>query len=296
MTRTIVGHISPDWDCITALWLLQRFGGFEDATIALVNTGAPDPVVLAGAAAVVDTGREFDPLRHRFDHHQLPGAESKNTCAAFQVFQHIAPDERLDFLAPLNALILNGDTGGRHYGAEWSRLTGIHALLSAWKARKVPDEMLIQRGYDVLDDLAEHLLAAREARQSLEQHTVYRSSDELFVALEGAPQGATHAAFDAGARLVLWHNPSEATVSVGINRAPESGVDCGGLVLGLLNDSECGVGPIDYGGAVYLELCTWYRHNSGFFAGRGTAKAPDVTPLRAPLVNIAATLDAAWVR
>jgi nanoRNase/pAp phosphatase (c-di-AMP/oligoRNAs hydrolase) len=29
----IVGHVSPDWDCIAALWLLQRFGGFEETRI-----------------------------------------------------------------------------------------------------------------------------------------------------------------------------------------------------------------------------------------------------------------------
>jgi hypothetical protein len=288
MTRTIVGHVSPDWDCIAALWLLQRFGGFEDATIALVNTGAPDPTVLAEAAAVVDTGRVYDPSNWRFDHHQLPGAEANNTCAAFQVFQHIAPDERLDFLAPLNALILNGDTGGRHYGAEWSRLTGIHALLSAWKARKVPDDLLIQRGYDVLDDLAEHLLAAREARQSLDDHTVYRSADGLLIALDGAPQGATFAAFEAGARLVVWHNPQADTIGVGINRAPESGIDCGKVVAAAIQATDQH-GVVD-------ELVTWFCHNSGFFAGRGTAKAPDAAPLRASFVSIAAALDAAWVR
>ena len=57
----IVGHISPDWDCLTALWLLRRFDpALNDATIQLVNTGNPDAVILAKADAVVDTGRVCD--------------------------------------------------------------------------------------------------------------------------------------------------------------------------------------------------------------------------------------------
>src|SRR3972149_4062797 len=55
--QIIVSHVSPDWDAITSLWLLQRFGGFATAAIELVNTGKPDPEILAGAAVVVDTGR-----------------------------------------------------------------------------------------------------------------------------------------------------------------------------------------------------------------------------------------------
>lgn len=297
MTRIIVSHVSPDWDAICSLWLLQRFGGFEDATIALVNTGNPDPDVLASAAAVVDTGRKLDPLHNRFDHHQLLGAEANDCCAASLVFQWLKPLDNpahLEYLAPLIDLIYAGDTGKP--AANPSRQLGIHALLSAWKARKVADTALIAIGYDVLDDLAAHLKRASEAAPSLDQHTVYRSADGLLIALDGAAQGATFAAFEAGAQLVVWYSPQEGTIAVGINRAPESGIDCGGLILGLLNDSECNVGPVEYGGPIYLELCTWYRHNSGFFAGRGTAKAPDTTPLRAPIVDIAAALDAAWRR
>lgn len=297
MTRIIVSHVSPDWDAICALWLLQRFGGFEDATIALVSTGSPDPEILAEAAAVVDTGRVLNPLRHRFDHHQLPGAEANTCCATSLVFQWLKPLDNpahLEYLAPLIALIYAGDTGKPD--ANPSRQLGIHALLSAWKARKVADTALIAIGYDVLDDLAAHLKRASEAAASLDTHTVYRSEDGLLIALDGAAQGATFAAFEAGALLVVWHSPMDSTVSVGINRAPESGIDCGGLILGLLNDSECGVGPVEYGGPVYLELCTWFRHNSGFFAGRGTAKAPDARPLACPIADIAAALDAAWQR
>lgn len=286
----IVGHVAPDWDCIAALWMLQRFGPFGDAEIKLVNTGTPDPAVLEGAGAVVDTGRQLDPQAWRFDHHQLPGAEANETCAAQQVYFRLIfyrNEIDLGYLQPLIDLVFAGDTGKPE--AAQSRQIGIHALLSAWKAARWPDEILITWGYEVLDDLAAHLLRAYEARQTLDAHTVYRSADGLLIALDKAPQGATQAAFEAGALLVVWHNPMEATVAVGLNRAPESGIHCGELA------AMVGVAQ-PLGSPIETELRSWYKHPSGFFAGRGTPKAPDDRPLAVPVANLAAALDTAWGR
>lgn len=276
----IVGHLSPDWDCITALWQLQRFGGLADAEIRLVNTGNPDPAVLAGAAAVVDTG--LGP----FDHHQLDDPNS--TCAALLVWQHlIMNDQDLFYLQPLIDLIYAGDTGKSE--AAQSHRVGIHALLSDEKASGSGDMGVIAYGYSILDSLAAHLKRAHEARQTLDQHTVYRSADGLLIALDKAPQGATHAAFEAGAKLVVWHNPMETTVAVGLNRAPESGIDCGALV------AMTGAW-LPLGSPVEREVRSWYKHEAGFYAGRGSPKAPDARPLAVPVAEIAQALDAVWRR
>lgn len=298
---TIVTHTSPDWDAIGAVWLLKRYGGMADADVAFVNTGAPDPAVLAGADAVVDTGREYDPARLRFDHHHLPGAEANTTCATLQVFVHLtsggAPTHPLFFLNQIVALIYSGDTGKRTDGADWSRIEGIHALLSAQKARGRDDHRLLDFGFDLLDLLAEASQARYEAQRTLAQHTVYRSEDGLLMALLNAPQGATFAAHEAGARLVVFQSDSEATYARGVMRAGEwQEPHCGGLVLWVLNDSECGVGPVEHGGAVFMELASWYRHEAGFFAGRGTQKAPCSEPMACAIEDIAAALDAAWAR
>lgn len=285
--RYIVGHVSPDWDAICSLWLLQRFGGFASADIKLVNTGSPDPAVLAGAAAVVDTGRIYDKYNNRFDHHQFVGAAANETCAARQVWMHFKTGVDLEYLAPLIDLIYAGDTGKP--GAAQSRQLGIHALLSGEKASGSGDLGIIAFGYDILDALATHLKRADEARMSLAEQTVYRSVDGLLIALNDAPQGATDAAFEAGALLVVWHNPMDGTVAVGISRAPgRSGADCGRLVKAVMWANA--------GTLVWEEVSTWYRHAAGFFAGRGTPKAPDPRPLDVPLADIAAALDAAWLR
>lgn len=299
----IVGHTSPDWDCIAAIWLLMRFGGMEGAEVRFVNTGAPDQAVLASADAVVDTGKEYAPERRRFDHHQLPGSEASSTCAAFQVLEHLAPNGELVHLAPLNALILHGDSGSRSYGAEWSRLVGIHALLSARKARKAGDLALLAWGMDILDDLAEHLTARYEAKEALNAHTVYRSDDGLIVALKEAPPYATSAAHEQGARLVLFQSSSEATNAIGIMRAGEwQEPHCGELVGAILDQAPAIRMANTYVTttmavqALFAELATWYRHEAGFFSGRGTAKAPDLRPIAADLADIAKAIDYAWSR
>jgi hypothetical protein len=299
----IVTHTSPDWDAIGYAWLMQRYGGAKDMPVKFVNTGAPDPALLADAYSVGDTGREFDPKRRRFDHHHLPGAAANETCATHQAYMscivdhvHDTPTWReLHTIGPIVRLIYHGDTGKPE--ANESRLLGIHALLSTAKTRyrgaMGADELILAWGFDILDNLAAHLIAQDEARRSLAAHTVYTSADGLVVALLNAPQGATFAAHEAGARLVVFHN--EAERARGVMRGGESAdVHVGGLVSALLNDYDCGLD--DIGADVYGELAKWYRHQAGFFAGRGTVKAPVGDSCGCDIRDIAKALDAIWFR
>lgn len=295
----IATHTSPDWDAIGAVWLLKRYGGMDGADVQFVNTGTPDLTILAGAAAVVDTGRELDPLRLRFDHHQLPGAEANTCCATSLVFQWLRSErEDIEPLGSLVDLIYAGDTGQANYGATWSRVIGIHALLSAQKTKKADDTALLAYGVAVLDDLAIALFAHHEARTALEAHTVYRSDDGLVVALKDAPPHATSAAHEIGARLVLFQSASEGTNAIGVMRAGEQREPhCKALILGILDDAECDApGSIRWDSPEYIEMARWYLHEAGFFAGRGTAKAPDPRPIEANLADIARAIDTAWKR
>ncbi|MCS7093354.1 MAG: MYG1 family protein [Patescibacteria group bacterium] len=81
--KTIVTHISPDLDAVTACWLIKRFlPGWQKAQIKLVPAGETldkispdeDPEIIH-----VDTGLG------RFDHHQT----SAKICAALLVFNHL---------------------------------------------------------------------------------------------------------------------------------------------------------------------------------------------------------------
>lgn len=292
--RTIVTHVAPDWDAIGGVWLLKRYGGLDASDVVFVNTGNPDPAALEDAIAVVDTGRVFDPTRRRFDHHQMPGAAANETCATLQVVQHLVlarPDVDFNPIWPLIDLIYAGDTGKP--AANESRQMGIHALLSNKKRQGADNYALLMYGFDLLDNLAQSLISQCEARKSLESCTVYRSGDGLVVALRDAPMGATFAAHEAGARLVVFANYDKN--AIGILRGGEgTDVHCGGLVSALLNDYDCGLDNIY--AAVYDELATWYRHQAGFFAGRGTDKAPSDKPILVDLVDIARAIDKEWKR
>jgi hypothetical protein len=317
--RTIVTHVSPDWDALTAAWLLKRYaGGFQDAEVVLVNTGQPDPAILSSADAVVDTGKEFNPSRLRFDHHQWANNE---TSATQLVWEWLCEAEHyLPRLRPLIELVTAGDLG--RSSARWSRERGIHAVLSSWKAQKMTDDVLLERGFALLDEIAgllgshdldtsiqaalipyavdiqAHQEAAQRAQETLEQHTVYRSADGLLVALENAPQGASQAAFDAGARLVVFHTdyPDVPIVAVGVQRAGEwTEPHIGRLVEYILYSAaqQNGSHGPEYVGP---ELATWYQHPVGFFSGRGTPKAPDARPLEVKLDAIARVIDESWLR
>lgn len=300
----IVTHTSPDWDAIASCWLLQRYGGLADARVAFVNTGAPDPDLLVDATAVVDTGRVLDPVRFRFDHHQLPGQQANEASAALLVWRELlvrrGTSDAASFPAiePLIRMISAGDTGSPAYGAAWSRTIGIHALLSQKKAERAGDQELLAFGYALLDLLAASFERRAEARRTLSQHTVYTSEDGLFVALRNAPQGATFAAFEEGARLVLFQSaletPDGTSHAIGLMRAAEwQEPHCGTLVsivLAWLLDRWTETGDIQ------AELSSWYRHEAGFFAGRGTAKAPDYRPILVDLASLAQAFDQAWER
>jgi hypothetical protein len=277
---TIVTHTSPDFDAIGAVWLLLRYTELRDSAVAFVHTGNPDPDVLANAVAVVDTGRVYDPERWRFDHHQFGGSHASQTSATELVWQAIgAPMD----IRPLIDLITDCDGRDmRSSDAFASQRVGIHALLSALKAQRLDDRTLLARGMDMLDLIAATLIRHAQAARALAAHTVWVSPDMRVVALLDAPKGATHAAFDQGAELVVFADTTEAhTVAVGCARAHDSTLHCGELVRHAMTIAA----P-----AITAELQRWYQHEAGFFAGRGTAKAPDPTPLTVEIGAIATVL------
>lgn len=72
----IVTHTSPDLDCITAVWMLRRFGGASGARVSFLRIGALVPPSLR-RALFVDIGRG------ELDHHQ----REDQVCAATLVLE-----------------------------------------------------------------------------------------------------------------------------------------------------------------------------------------------------------------
>ncbi len=243
MPKLIVTHTAPDLDAILSVWLLKRYGNLDNADVVFVNTGNPDPDLLAKADAVVDTGKVYDPENLRFDHHQLPGDESTSTCAAYQVWEYLVkrhamksailhsvddlevddlegPASRiekvqrgeiatpLDHLMPLVLLIYAGDNALKIHGAGSSQEVGLHALLSGFKGTSpnVPanDYYTTTWMFGLLDVIDVRLKSLAEAKVELQEKTIYQSNDGKVVALKHASTAASFAAYEAGAVLVAF--------------------------------------------------------------------------------------------
>src|SRR5690242_9927032 len=84
---TIVGHLAPDLDCLTAIWILIRFGRAGNADLQFVPAGTTldqQPADASPQIIHVDTGGG------RYDHHQRA---ARGLCAAELVRRSIAPGD-----------------------------------------------------------------------------------------------------------------------------------------------------------------------------------------------------------
>lgn len=279
MPMPIVIHVAPDLDCITGAWLLQRYGGLAENPIVFVNTGSPDASLLKSARAVVDTGRDYHPESLRFDHHQDPTLPS----AAQLVYNWVcAQNPAAEHLWHIVETVDAHDRGLPHPSASHSRGMGLHAIYGA--SRPDDDAGSLAWGYQLLDALDKAERTRVEGRKLLDAHTVYRSGDGLVVALRDAPQATSAAAFARGARLVVFAD--YAKNAIGCQRAQEwADPHVGALVDTVLHTSDT-VGPL-----THAELARWFRHPAGFFAGRGTAKAPSTDLIAVDVAEIAQELD-----
>lgn len=291
MTMYIVTHVSPDWDAIMSCWLLQRFGPFAAAEVRFVNTGLPDLALLNAADAVADTGRVYNPLQRRYDHHQDAAPDS----AARRVAMDL---DTPPWLTPLIALVHHGDWGSPREGADWSRRVGLHAALSGAKGRGLSDADLLAYGYQLLDDVAAHLKAQHDARAILDEVTVWKSADGLVWAIRDGGPHVTRAAGELGARLVVY---SYATIDADPPRYGFGAWRCGGAEVttphvGALVERALDISRDQEPPAMEAELARWFRHPVGFFAGWGTDKAPRNEPPAVDVADVAKLLSDMWSR
>lgn len=304
MHKPIVTHTALDLDAITGVWLLKRYRrGLDNASIEFVNTGNPDPDLLAKADAVVDTGKILDPDNLRFDHHQLPGDESTGTCAALQVWEYLmSKDISVEHLKPLAMLVYAGDNALKIHGAGSSQEVGLHALLSGFKGtnKYATDDQVFEWMCNLLDIIDIRLKSLTEAKAELDEKMVYQSNDGKVVALKHASTAVSFAAYEVGAVLVAFEgepivdtNGEIISYPIGISRNPEATEPhIGELVKSIITMSRV----TERMRLVQDELKLFFNHNAGFFSGKGTAKAPFPHPSLCELAELAEWIDHAWER
>jgi len=295
--KTIITHSSPDYDAITFIWLMMKFEpNFNDAQIQFMPLSAIDQQVLNAADAVGDIGGKYDQSTLRFDHHHFPGAQATSTCAAKMAWEWLISQQGLDlkYLAPLIEEIHQGDLAR-------TPLVGLHSQMFGWKASAreadiiLSDQEIFSYGAHCLNQIEFWLKHKAENRIALADKVVWKSKDNLIWAIRGGSASLSFAAYDEGAKVVIFQgtpiNLSDGNISypMGASRAPEwQEPDLGKLVQYILaNHSHS---------SIYKELSRWFRHQAGFFTGRGGEKAPDTSRPLADLIEIAKKFDKAWRR
>jgi len=257
----IVGHLSPDLDCLCAMWILRRWHNLGQAALRFVPAGATlgdapadaDPLVTH-----VDTGGG------RFDHHALA---DQSLSATELVRRAVAPDEQvLERIA-----------------RDVTRLD--HALATRGTA---PDILNLIEGFNALypehpEQVALAMFAnfdawyAYEARQvRLEQAFADRIEFETpwgrAIAMQSDDGGSARLAFGAGAVLYVYRDGKG---NMGIAARSRGPVDLTQVLYDLKR--------IDPG-------ADWFLHPSRRLLLCGTPKAPPRVPSRLTLEQLIGVL------
>jgi hypothetical protein len=257
----IVGHLSPDIDCLGAIWVLRRWGGLADATLRFVPSGQTldqQPVDSDPLVTHVDTGRG------RYDHH---AAVDHSLSATELVRRAVAPDDRV-----LQRL-----------AQDVTRLD--HALATGGTA---PDICELIDGFNLLypdapATVAQAMFAnfdawyAFEAKQ-VRLETAFADRIEfdtpwgLGIAMESEDGGSSRLAFGAGAVLYVYRDAKGNTGIAAKSRAP---VDLTPVLRELRRlDPEA----------------DWYLHPSRRLLLCGTPKSPPRVPSSLSLDDLVGVL------
>ncbi len=307
-TAFIVTHVNPDWDALTASWLLSRFHPHTNhAQLVFVTAKNPPAEILNAAAAVVDVGLCYNPKTLRFDHHQEDFNE--NLSATGLVFKHLKATgiaknylNELAYIEPIVKLVNDIDMGVRGPESDFSFSLGIHALLSAERYRlstTVDKENLFTEiarwAFGILDLLSEKMHHETKQRLALESKLVFRSADGRFCAARSTNDMTV---FSSGAEVALIMSDgiklANGAISFPITLSRAPGIkepDIPQIVNNVLLVSND-----DVPDSIRTEMQRWWQHPAGFYAGRGTPKAPCETPIALDFHALAKIIDKHWIR
>ena len=256
---TIVGHLAPDLDCLTAIWILIRFGGAADADLHFVPAGATlgqQPADADPRIIHVDTGGG------RFDHHRRA---ARDLCAAELVRRAIAPaDAALERLVRQvcqidNATAPAGEQGFFNIGS----LIAGYNLLFPTRPHHVAYAMLPN-----LDAWYEHEARQIRLEAAFARRIEFETSWGLGIAMESDDGGSSRLAYGHGAVLFAYRD--------------------GHGWMGVAAQARSSVNLTD----VYADLrrvdgeADWYLHPNKRLLLCGTAKAPPRVPSRLSLAEL----------
>lgn len=256
---TIVGHLAPDLDCLTAIWMLIRFGGAANAELAFVAAGETlegRPVDTDPRVIHVDTGGG------RYDHHQR---KARHLCAAELVRRATAPkDAALERMVRQVCQLDNATAPAGEQG--FFNITSLIAgynLLYPTRPHHVAFAM-----FPNLDAWHEHEARQLRLEAAFARRLEFDTPWGLGIAMESEDGGSSRLAYGRGAVLYAYRDGHG---WMGIAAQARSDVD----LMPVYQDLQ----------AVDREA-DWYLHPNHRLLLCGTAKAPPRVPSRLTLPEL----------
>ncbi len=258
---TIVGHVYPDLDCLAAMWMLRRWGGYADAALQFVPAGTTlhnhpadaDPDIIH-----VDTGNG------RFDHHMTADT---SLSAAELVRRTVAADDTvLERMVDVITLL-------DHARAEGGTAPNIVDLIEGLNLLYVDQpEAVATAAFVTLD--AWHAREAKHARleAAFDNRVEFDTPWGFAIAMESPDGGSSRLAFREGAVLYIYRDGKG---NVGVVARSRSAVDLSQVLRDLKRlDPDA----------------DWYLHPSKRLLVCGTPKAPPKKPSRLSLDELVGVL------
>lgn len=196
--KTIVGHLAPDLDCLTAIWLLMRFGGGEHADLYFVAAGhtlEDQPVDWCTDVLHVDTGGG------RYDHHHTADA---TLSAAELVRREVIPnDTAIERMVQQVTQIDHAQMRPDRRSLSFT----ITDLIAGYNViyPNCP-EQVVRAMLPNLDALYEHERRQSRFRHAFHDRYEFQTRWGLGIAVESAEGGSSTLAFQRGAVLFAYRD------------------------------------------------------------------------------------------
>ena len=212
MPKTIVTHMSPDLDAVTAIWLVKRFmPEWEEATHAFVQAGETlegkdpdeDPNIIH-----VDTGLG------RFDHHQVKDRNLSATKLVFNFLQEkkYIKGEIEEALARISDFVTTIDSFGEvffHDPASDIYDFSLYQLIEGLKTTKKKDIEIYELASPLLDGVLQLLRNKVKAEEEIKKGFVFESKWGRTLAVESKNDQVLKLALKMGFNAAIRKNPDE---------------------------------------------------------------------------------------
>jgi len=257
--KTVVTHIYPDADAITAVWLIKRYlPGWQDAPVKTVPAGETldgKPADADDEVFHVDTGLG------RFDHHQ----KNDFTCAARLVYQYLKSEQSLPQkdITALDRLV-NFINAVDHFQevfypqAEADRYDfSFYQLVEGLNHFLKTTSEVLDFCFIMLDVFLRLLKTKIDAETEIKRGLIFKSQFGRSLAMETANSGAIKLALKLGYALVVVKNPK--TGHARIKTQPSDRYDLSSVYRKIMEVDKKG---------------TWFLHISHHMLLNGSSKHP----------------------